>query len=123
VSENKNKEFNHAKTTTFFPPPPQIFINNEFHKSVSGKTFNTVNPATEEVICEIQEGDKADVDKAVAAAKQAFRLGSEWRQMDASNRGRLLNKLADLIERDMNYLAVSSSFPSHTLVFFKTALF
>lgn len=41
----------------------QIFINNEWHPSVSGKTFATVNPATEEVIAEVQEGDKADVDK------------------------------------------------------------
>jgi acyl-CoA reductase-like NAD-dependent aldehyde dehydrogenase len=41
---------------------------------VSGKTFKTINPATEEVIAEVQEGDKADVDKAVAAANDAFRL-------------------------------------------------
>jgi len=82
-----------------------IFINNEWHKSISGKTFPTVNPVTEEVICHVQEGDKADVDKAVAAATKAFRLGSPWRTMDASERGRLLNKLADLIERDRVYLA------------------
>ena len=72
----------------------------------SGKTFPTVNPATEEVICEVAEGDRADVDKAVKAASQAFRLGSEWRTMDASERGRLMFKLADLIERDRTYLAV-----------------
>lgn len=82
-----------------------IFINNEWHKSASGKTFPTVNPVTEEVICHVQEGDKADVDKAVDAATKAFRLGSPWRTMDASERGRLLNKLADLIERDRVYLA------------------
>nr|XP_039262940.1 aldehyde dehydrogenase 9-like [Styela clava] len=52
-----------------------------------------------------QEGDKADVDKAVAAARKAFKLGSEWRRMDASRRGSLLYKLADLIERDRQYLA------------------
>ena len=40
-------------------------VNNEFHPSVSGKTFPTINPSTEEVICHVQEGDKADVDKAV----------------------------------------------------------
>lgn len=82
-----------------------IFINNEFHKSVSGKTFTTINPANEQVITEVQEGDKADVDLAVAAANNAFRLGSPWREMDASERGRLLYKLADLMERDANYLA------------------
>ncbi|WAQ99846.1 AL1A1-like protein [Mya arenaria] len=48
---------------------------------------------------------QADVDKAVAAAKAAFELGSPWRQMDASDRGLLLNRLADLIERDIGYIA------------------
>lgn len=82
-----------------------IFINNEWEQSVSGKTFKTYNPATGEVITEVQEGDKADVDKAVSAANQAFRLGSPWRTMDASERGRLLNRLADLMERDRALLA------------------
>ena len=50
----------------------KLFINNEFVDSESGKTFSTVNPATGEVICELQEGDKADVDKAIKAAKAAF---------------------------------------------------
>ena len=62
------------------PPPipnPEIkftklFINNEFVDSVSGKTFQTVNPSTGEVICDLQEGDKADVEKAIKAAKTAF---------------------------------------------------
>ena len=45
--------------------------------------------------------------KAVKAARNAFSLGSPWRRMDAADRGRLLNKLADLIERDAHYLAVS----------------
>ena len=48
-----------------------------------------------------------DVDKAVKAARAAFQLGSPWRRMDASDRGRLLYRLADLIERDRTYLAVS----------------
>ncbi|XP_047096772.1 aldehyde dehydrogenase, mitochondrial [Schistocerca piceifrons] len=82
-----------------------IFINNEWHKSSSSKTFKTINPATEEVIAEIQEGDKADVDKAVKAAQDAFRFGSAWRTINASERGLLLNRLADLIERDRQYLA------------------
>ena len=73
--------------------------------AVSGKTFPTVNPTTGEKICDVSEGDKADVDKAVAAAKEAFKLGSPWRTMDASRRGVLLNKLADLMERDREYLA------------------
>lgn len=82
-----------------------IFINNEWQKSTSGKTFKTINPATGEAVAEIQEGNKTDIDKAVKAANEAFRLGSPWRTMDASKRGFLLNKLADLIERDAVYLA------------------
>ena len=50
---------------------------------------------------------KADVDRAVAAANEAFKIGSPWRTMDARDRGILLNKLADLIERDRQILAVS----------------
>jgi acyl-CoA reductase-like NAD-dependent aldehyde dehydrogenase len=82
----------------------QIFINNEWHNSVSGKTFATINPANNQKIADIQEGDKADIDKAVSAARKAFELGSKWRTIDASERGRLLYKLADLIERDRQVL-------------------
>uniref|UniRef100_A0A8C5L8A0 aldehyde dehydrogenase (NAD(+)) n=1 Tax=Jaculus jaculus TaxID=51337 RepID=A0A8C5L8A0_JACJA len=87
----------------------KIFINNEWHDSVSGKKFPVLNPATEEVICQVEEGDKADVDKAVKAARQAFQIGSPWRTMDASERGRLLYKLAELIERDRLLLATMES--------------
>ena len=98
-----------CKKARFDCPPEvkckQIFINNEWHDAVSGKTFPTIDPCTGNKICDVAEGDKADVDKAVAAAREAFKLGSPWRTMDASQRGLLLNKLADLIERDMEYLA------------------
>lgn len=83
----------------------KIFINNEWHDAVSKKTFPTINPATREIICHVAEGDKADVDKAVKAARDAFKLGSPWRRMDASQRGLLLSRLADCIERDAAYLA------------------
>lgn len=83
----------------------QLFINNEFVNSKSGKTFSTINPATGKKIADVSEADKADVDVAVAAAKKAFQRGSEWRNLDASARGRLLNKLADCIARDAAYLA------------------
>ena len=83
----------------------QIFIDNEWLDSVSGKTFPSINPCTGEKICDVAEGDKADVDKAVKAAREAFKLGGTWRTMDASQRGLLLYKLADLVERDREYLA------------------
>jgi len=98
-----------AKKSRFDGPPEvkytKILINNEWHDSVSGKTFPTINPTNGEKICDVAEGDKEDSSKAVAAAKEAFKLGSRWRTMDASMRGNLLNKLADLIERDREYLA------------------
>jgi len=83
----------------------RLFINNEFINSVSGKTFESINPATEETICSVQEADAADVDIAVKAAKDAFALGSPWRGMNGSARRDLLLKLADLIERDSVYLS------------------
>ncbi|GBM27672.1 Retinal dehydrogenase 2 [Araneus ventricosus] len=82
----------------------QLFINNEWVNSASGKTFPAFNPATGEKIADVQEGDKADVDRAVRAAREAFRRGSTWRTMDASERGRLLFKLAALIKRDIDYI-------------------
>uniref|UniRef100_A0A8C4LEA8 aldehyde dehydrogenase (NAD(+)) n=1 Tax=Equus asinus asinus TaxID=83772 RepID=A0A8C4LEA8_EQUAS len=83
----------------------QIFINKEWHDAISKKTFPTVNPSTGEVICWVATGDKEDVDRAVKAARATFQLGLPWHCMDASNRGRLLNHLADLIEWDQTYLA------------------
>ncbi|XP_048467698.1 aldehyde dehydrogenase, mitochondrial [Rhincodon typus] len=83
----------------------KIFINNEWHDAVSKKTFPTINPSTGEIICQVARGDEDDVNKAVKAAKEAFRFGSPWRLMDASQRGVLINRLADLIERDRAYLA------------------
>uniref|UniRef100_A0A8C0LP92 aldehyde dehydrogenase (NAD(+)) n=1 Tax=Canis lupus dingo TaxID=286419 RepID=A0A8C0LP92_CANLU len=74
-----------------------------------GKKFPVFNPATEEKICEVEEGDKEDIDKAVKAARQAFQIGSPWRTMNASERGRLIYKLADLIERDRLLLATMES--------------
>ncbi len=83
----------------------QLFIDNQFVDAVSGETFETVDPVTEQVICRIASADRADVELAVAACKRAFKIGSEWRTMDASVRGELLNRLADLMERDREQLA------------------
>ncbi|XP_029902776.1 retinaldehyde dehydrogenase 3 [Myripristis murdjan] len=83
----------------------KIFINNEWHASSTRRTFPTFNPATGVKICDVEEADKEDVDKAVEAARAAGERGSPWRRMDASSRGRLLHKLADLMERDRQLLA------------------
>eukprot|EP01065_Artemidia_motanka_P014754 TRINITY_DN1858_c0_g1_i7.p1 TRINITY_DN1858_c0_g1~~TRINITY_DN1858_c0_g1_i7.p1 ORF type:complete len:518 (+),score=244.98 TRINITY_DN1858_c0_g1_i7:64-1554(+) len=81
------------------------FINGEFVKSKSGKTFETVNPATEEVIAQVEESNAADVEVAVAAARKAFEDGSEWRSMNASGRRNLMLKLAQAMEDNKDYLA------------------
>uniref|UniRef100_A0A9L0RCI6 Aldehyde dehydrogenase 1 family member A3 n=1 Tax=Equus caballus TaxID=9796 RepID=A0A9L0RCI6_HORSE len=90
----------------------KIFINNEWHESKSGKKFATYNPSTLEKICEVEEGDKPDVDKAVEAAQAAFQRGSPWRRLDALSRGRLLHQLADLVERDRAVLATLETMDS-----------
>ena len=70
------------------------------------KTFNTINPATEEVLAEITEASPADVDRAVEAARRAFQdRNGPWRKLSASERGRLIWKLADLIEKNIEELA------------------
>src|SRR5271168_141790 len=86
----------------------KLLINNRWIPSISGKTFATVNPSTGEEICQIAEADAADVDKAVQAARTAFERGP-WRKTAASERGRLLNRLADLIERHADELAALES--------------
>uniref|UniRef100_A0A8C9TZD7 Aldehyde dehydrogenase 1 family, member A2 n=1 Tax=Scleropages formosus TaxID=113540 RepID=A0A8C9TZD7_SCLFO len=101
-----------AEKKVFLSLNISIFINNEWQNSVSGKVFPVYNPSNGEKICEVQEADKADVDKAVQAARLAFSLGSVWRTMDASERGRLLSRLADLVERDRTYLATLESLDS-----------
>jgi aldehyde dehydrogenase (NAD+) len=82
----------------------QCFIGGKWVPSASGKTFETIHPATEEVICEVAEGDKEDVDAAVDAARDAFENGP-WASMDARDRGALMYKLADLIEEEADELA------------------
>jgi aldehyde dehydrogenase (NAD+) len=82
----------------------KLLIDGKWRDSASGKTFETINPATEEVITAVAEGDKADIDLAVKAARKAFDSGP-WRKMDARDRGRLLYKLADLIESHVDELS------------------
>ncbi len=74
-----------------FTSSTKLLINNEWVDAESGKTFPTINPATGEVITQIAEGDKADVDKAVRAARKAFQT---WRNVNPAERCALLHKLA-----------------------------
>ncbi len=75
-----------------------MFINNQWVESASGKTFPVYNPATGEVLAQVAEGDREDINRAVKAARKAFD-GGAWPDMTASQRGRLIWKLADLLEQ------------------------
>ena len=77
--------------------PKHLLIDGKWVPAESGKTFETYNPATGEVLAKVSEGSKADIDKAVKAARKAYETGP-WRKMSASERARLLYKLADAIE-------------------------
>ena len=87
----------------------KILIDNKWVDSVSGKTFETMNPATGDTLAKVAEADAADVDLAVKAARKAFHSKAPWRRMAASERGKLLNRLADLIEQNIEELATLES--------------
>src|SRR5437867_9931492 len=85
------------RVASFLEKPRKMLINGNWVDAVSGKTFPSYDPSTGEVLATVAEGDRADIDLAVKAARKAFDNGP-WRKMTASERGRLIWKLADLIE-------------------------
>jgi betaine-aldehyde dehydrogenase len=85
------------------PRKYQLFIDGKWVDAESGKTFTTPNPATGVTLAEVAEGDKADIDKAVAAARRAFE--GKWSKISARDRGRMMYKLAQLIEAKTPELA------------------
>src|ERR1700743_3316694 len=91
-------------STSFLGRPAKMLIDGRMVGALSGKTFEVYNPATGQVIANVPEGDKADVDLAVAAARRAFDNGA-WARVRPSEKSRMLWKLADLIERDLEELA------------------
>ena len=82
----------------------QMLINGKWVDAASGKTFPTFNPATGEVLAHVAEGDREDIDRAVKAARAAFETGP-WSKLTASERGRLIWKLADLLEENLEEFA------------------
>jgi aldehyde dehydrogenase (NAD+) len=86
---------------------PHSFINNEFIKGVDGKTFETINPSNEKVLCSVHEATEKDVDIAVSNARKTFE--TTWRQVAPEQRGKYLVKLSELIERDSDKLAALES--------------
>jgi phenylacetaldehyde dehydrogenase len=90
--------------TQFLNQPRRMLIDGKWVESVSGKTFKTFDPSTGDVLATVAEGDRQDIDLAVKAARKAFESGP-WPAMTPSERGRLLWKLADLLEQHLEEFA------------------
>lgn len=87
------------------PGKGRLFINGQFVDAIQGKTFETRNPATGEVIAEIAEAQREDVDLAVKAAQAAFKDDSPWRKMTPRDRARIIWKLGELIRENAQELS------------------
>jgi phenylacetaldehyde dehydrogenase len=92
------------RVSEFLDKPRKMLIDGKWVNAISGKTFPTYNPATGEILAQVAEGDKQDIDAAVKAARKAFDQGP-WSRMTASERGRLVWKLADLLEEHLEEFA------------------
>jgi len=92
------------RVSDFLEKPHQILIDGKWMNAASGKTFPTYNPATGEVLADVAEGDREDVERAVKAARKAFT--GPWSRLTASERGRLIWKLADLLEAHLDEFAL-----------------
>src|SRR6266404_950860 len=96
------------RVASFIAKPRKMLINGNWVDAVSGKTFPSYDPSTGEVLANVAEGDSEDINLAVKAARKAFETGP-WRKMTASERGRLIWKLADLIEAHLEEFAYLES--------------
>jgi aldehyde dehydrogenase (NAD+) len=84
-----------------------LFINGEFVKPEKGKYFDTVNPATEEKLSRVADASQADVDKAVAAAREAYR--TTWGKMKAKERGKYIYRIARIMQERAREFSVIES--------------
>jgi aldehyde dehydrogenase (NAD+) len=105
-----------AQTLTAPPAKPtvrqtRLLIDNQWVDAADKAEFETLNPATGEVIARVAEGKAADIDRAVKAARKALEKGP-WAKMDAADRGRLLFDLAELVEHHSEELAALESYNS-----------
>jgi len=97
------------RVEAFLSRPGKLLIDGEWVEAASGRTFETINPATEERLAEAAHGEKEDIDRAVRAARTAFAYESEWRRMSPSARGKLIWRIGDLIEQHVEELAMLES--------------
>ena len=91
--------------------PIQVFIDGEFCDAADGKTMETIDPSIERAICSVPECSAADIDRAVRAADEAFFYG-EWQRISARERGRLMSRLADLMDECREELATLEAIDS-----------
>ncbi|TWH04718.1 phenylacetaldehyde dehydrogenase [Nocardioides sp. J9] len=91
--------------SSFLSSPRQLLIDGEWVDAQDGRTFATLNPATEEELVQVAQGSAADVDRAVAAARRAFEAGSPWARMTPRERSHLLWRIGDLVEAHADELA------------------
>src|SRR5512146_2151745 len=88
----------------FLATPRKMLIGGKWVEAASGKTFATLDPASGEVLAQVAEGDREDINRAVQAARRAFDTGP-WRKMTVSERGRIIWKIGDLIEKYLEEFA------------------
>jgi phenylacetaldehyde dehydrogenase len=93
----------------FISSPGKLLIDGEWVPAASGRTFETLNPATEERLGEAAHGEKEDVERAIRAARRAFDYDSPWRRMSPSARGKLIWRIGELIEKNLEELALLES--------------
>jgi phenylacetaldehyde dehydrogenase len=93
----------------FIQAEHKLLIDGQWVEAASGETFESINPATEETLATVAHGQAEDIERAVKAARRAFADDSPWRRMNASDRGRLIWRIADLIEENADELAMLES--------------
>src|SRR5580700_7738625 len=94
----------HSNVSSFVARKQKLLINGKWVEAASGKTFASYNPATGEILARVAEGDREDIDRAVKAARAAFETGP-WSKMTPSERGRMIWKLGDLLEQNLEEFA------------------
>src|ERR1700742_2519770 len=97
------------RADSFVRSPHNLLIDGEWVEAASGQTFATINPATEETLAEIAHGQAEDIERAVRAARRAFDDDSPWRRMNASDRGRIIWRISELIEEHADEFAMLES--------------
>ena len=97
------------RVQSFLSSPGKLLIDGEWVPAASGRTFETINPATEERLAEVAHGEAEDINRAVRAARRAFDYEGPWRRMSPSARGKLIWRIGDLIEEHADVLAALES--------------